>query len=384
MYVARIELTDYRSYRHVDVSIEPGVSVFVGPNGQGKTNLVEAIYYLATLDSHRAATDTPLVRRGAERAVIRMAVVRDDRHLLAELEINPGRANRARVNKAALTRPRELLGLMRAVLFAPEDLALARGDPGDRRRFLDDLLVARAPRFAAVRQDYDRILKQRNALLRSAATTRRSTSGARGTGSELAELRTLDVWDSHLARVGADLLVARLDLVDAIRPLVDKAYDTVAGTHGEVTMEYRSTLGADLPQPRERDVLEAALLAQLSASRREEIDRGVTLVGPHRDELILSIGELPARAYASQGEAWSVALALRLASFDLLTADDTDPVLLLDDVFAELDSERRERLAVQVSKAEQIIVTAAVAADVPEVLSGSRYDVMGEGVQRVR
>lgn len=385
MHVARLELVDFRSYIHVDVSIDPGVSVLVGPNGQGKTNLIEALYYLSTLGSHRVAADGPLVRSGADRSVVRAAIVRDGRQVIAELEINPGRANRARVNQAALPRPRDLLGILPIVLFAPEDLSLAKGDPGDRRRFLDDLLVTRAPRFAGVRQDYDRILKQRNALLKSAAATRRSA----GTP----DLRTLDVWDAHLARAGGQLLTARLELVEAMRPLVEKAYGEVAGPPegfagaggvSAAAIDYRSTLGADQPQPLNRDVLEAALLAQLSASRRDDLERGVTLVGPHRDDLQLRVRDLPARGYASQGESWSLALALRLASLDLLLADGSEPILLLDDVFAELDAQRRDRLASRISTIEQIIVTAAVAADVPDTLSGARYDVMDGEVRRVR
>jgi DNA replication and repair protein RecF len=380
MHLERLGLVDFRSYQSADVALEPGSTAFIGPNGQGKTNLIEAIGFVATQSSHRVATDAPLVRSGAERAVVRAAVVRDGRSLVVELEINPGRANRARVAGAPVPRPREALGVVRTVLFAPEDLALVKGDPSERRRFLDDLLAARAPRYAGVRADYERVLKQRNALLKSAGAARRSGS---------LDLRTLDTWDAHLARTGAELLAGRLELVEALRPLVDKNYDAVASggsgrSGGPAGMAYRSSLGSDAPVDAEPDVLAAALLAGLAAARSDELDRGVSLVGPHRDELVLSIGELPARGYASHGESWSFALALRLASYALLSADGGAPILLLDDVFAELDAERRHRLAELVSPAEQVLVTAAVPEDVPEVLLGARYDVAAGEVTRVR
>ncbi len=380
MHVRHLSLVDFRSYREVAVEFEPGTSVLVGPNGQGKTNLAEALGYIATLGSHRVAADAPLVRQGAERAVIRTVVVRDGRELLVEIEICPGRANRARLGRAPVPRPREVLGVLRTVLFAPEDLALVKGDPSERRRFLDELLVARSPRYAGVRADYDRVLKQRNALLKTAGAARRA--GAAG------DLRTLDVWDGHLARYGSELLAGRLDLVESLRPLVDKAYDAVADGSGPATIDYRCSLGDDLDdafdqRAADRDVLAAAMLAQLARVRGHEVERGVSLVGPHRDELQLSLGAFPARGYASQGESWSYALALRLASYDLLCVDGGEPVLILDDVFAELDSRRRERLAGLVAGAEQLLVTAAVAADVPERLQGARFDVAGGEVRRV-
>jgi len=374
VHVSRLAVTDFRSYPAVDLAIPPGVSSFIGPNGQGKTNLLEAVGYIATLSSHRVASDGPLVRLGAERAVLRTVVERDGRSITAELEINPGRANRARVGGAPLPRPRELLGLLRTVLFAPEDLALAKGDPAERRRFLDDLLVARAPRYAAVRADYDRVLKQRNALLKSAGVTRHSSG---------ADLRTLDVWDAHLTTAGAALLAARIELIEALRPLLDKNYDTVSRGGGPTGMDYRSSLGPDAPLVPDRDLLAAAFTAALSEQRSAELARGVSLVGPHRDDLWLRIGELPVRGYASHGECWSLALALRLAGYDLLRADGGEPVLLLDDVFAELDSERRERLAELVGPAEQVLITAAVPDDVPAALAGARFDVAGSEVRRV-
>jgi DNA replication and repair protein RecF len=380
MYVAHLSLTDFRSYPGAELALEPGVTALVGPNGQGKTNLVEAIGYVSTLGSHRVATDAPLVRLGADRAIIRAAVSRDERQTLVELELNPGKANRARINRAPVPRAREVLGLLRTVLFAPEDLALVKGDPSERRRFLDDLLVARTPRFAGVRADYDRVLKQRNALLKSSYNARRG-------GGDLA---TLDVWDAHLSKAGAELLAGRIELVEALAPRVDKSYDAIADSGGPAVIDYKCSLGPDLPLVVDRDLLAAALLAELSRMRPTELERGVSLVGPHRDDLTLTLGELPAKGYASHGECWSYALALRLASYDLLREDGDgvagggDPVLVLDDVFAELDSHRRDRLAELVATADQVLVTAAVPGDVPEVLAGARFDVMAGEVTRVR
>jgi DNA replication and repair protein RecF len=379
VHVRHLSVTDFRSYPSAELELAPGVTALVGPNGQGKTNLVEAVGYLATLDSHRVATDAPLVRSGAERAVVRGAIVRDGREIRLEVEITPGKANRARVNGAPVPRAREVLGALRTVLFAPEDLAIVKGDPGERRRFLDDLLVSRAPRFAGVRADYDRVLKQRNALRKSSGAARRSGGSA---------LRTLDVWDSHLATAGAELLAGRIELVDALAPLVDKSYAAISGGGGPSAITYRSSLDESGETPGgpgvDRDVLSAALAAALAGVRDQELDRGVTLVGPHRDELVLTLGELPAKGYASHGESWSFALALRLAAYDLLRADGGEPVLILDDVFAELDDIRREQLAQLVAPAEQVLVTAAYAGDVPAALTGARYDVEGGQVTRVR
>jgi DNA replication and repair protein RecF len=381
VHVVALSLTDFRSYAQVDLELRPGITSFLGPNGQGKTNLVEAVGYVATLDSHRVAADAPLVRFGADRAVVRAQVARADRTSLVEIEINPGRANRARINRSPVPRPREVLGLLRTVLFAPEDLALVKGDPGERRRFLDDLLVARAPRMAGVRGDYDRVLKQRNALLKSASAARRGGTGAGDA------LRTLEVWDTHLATLGGELLAARLDLVAALSPLVEAAYDTVSSGSGPAALAYVCSLGPGVELQPDRTWLVGALLAGIEARRRDELDRGVSLVGPHRDDLLLRLGSAPAKGYASHGESWSFALALRLASYDLLRHDGSDggePVLVLDDVFAELDVARRARLAELVASAEQVLVTAAVEADVPELLVGDRIDVRAGGVSRAR
>jgi DNA replication and repair protein RecF len=394
VYVRHLQLTDFRSWASVEVPLAPGVNVLVGRNGTGKTNLMEALGYLATLGSHRVATDAPLVRSGTARAVIRAAVVSAGRELLLEMEIARDRRNAARINRAPLTRPRDLLGVLRTVLFAPEDLALVRGDPTERRRFLDEVLIMRAPRLAGVRSDYDRVLKQRNALLKSAGAARRG-----------GDLSTLDAWDEHLVATGAELVHARLTLVAALRPRVVAAYADVAGADQVVDLVYRSTIplaeppagpgaeagasgGADPPGaetvgvPRvgradptgvpERDELAAAMLVELGRMRSRELERGISLVGPHRDDLDLLLRGDPAKGYASHGESWSFALALRLASFALLRADGVDPVLVLDDVFAELDVGRRDRLAGLVADAEQVLITAAVGADVPAELGGVR------------
>src|SRR4051812_42283912 len=367
MYVRRVELTEFRSYERVVVDFDSGVAVLVGQNGTGKTNLVEALGYVATLDSHRVATDAPLVRAGAASAVIRCAVVHDGRELLVELEIVPGKANRARLNRSPARRPREILGALKMVLFAPEDLELVRGDPEQRRRYLDDLLVARQPRYAGVRADYDRVIKQRNALLRTAYLTRK-VGGTRGQ-----DLSTLAVWDQHLAQHGAELLAGRLELVAALGPHLTKAYDAVAAGRSSASIVYASRLGEALAA--DRPALEEALLPSLAERRTAEVERGVTLVGPHRDDLALTLGDLPVKGYASHGESWSFALALRLAAYDLLRSDGIEPVLVLDDVFAELDSGRRDRLAALVIDATQLLVTCAVPEDVPSTLRGVRYDV---------
>jgi DNA replication and repair protein RecF len=383
LYVAHLTLVDFRSYAIAEVSLEPGATAFIGRNGQGKTNLVEAIDYLSRLASHRVAGDAPLVRAGTDRALVRAAVVRDGREAILEVEINPGRSNRARVNRADLPRARELVGLVRTVVFAPDDLALVKGDPAGRRAFLDDLLVMRAPRLAGVRQDYERVLKQRNSLLKTAGAARR------GSSSEDAALSTLGVWDAHLARTGAEILAERLRLVGELRPYVGNAYATVArgATSDDAGLEYQPSL--DIGDLTDRAALTERLLEELERRRPDELDRGVSLVGPHRDELALTLGNgepstprLPVRGYASHGESWSFALALRLASYDLVRADGDDPILILDDVFAELDSDRRAQLAELVAGAEQVLVTAAVAADVPEKLAGTRYLVADGQVTR--
>jgi DNA replication and repair protein RecF len=372
VYVRHLQLGSFRSWERVDIALGPGPTVFVGRNGEGKTNLVEAVGYLATMGSHRVSSDAPLVRHGDTQAVVRAALRRGDRELLVEIEINPGRANRVRVNRGPLPRPRELLGLVRTVLFAPEDLALVRGDPTERRRFLDELLVTRTPRLAGVRADYDRVLKQRNALLKSARL-------ARGKAIE-----TLDVWDGHLTDFGGQLLFARLQLIADLAPHMARSYADVAGVDGAVAgLGYSSTVplagtgislvaGAALPTA---DELTAAMRERVAERRNDELDRGMTLVGPHRDDVVIHLGPAQAKGFASHGESWSLALALKLATFALLRVDGEDPILILDDVFATLDAERRTALAAVARSAEQTLITAAVVDDVPTELRGARVEV---------
>ena len=396
MYLEKLSLTDFRSYAQVDLNLEPGVTVLVGSNGIGKTNLMEAIGYLATLNSHRVSTDAPLLRFGAERAMIRAKLVRGEQSTVLELEINAARANRGRINRSNPVRARDLLGICQTVLFAPEDLALVKGDPSNRRRFLDELLVSLMPRHAATRSDYDRVLKQRNALLKSAR------SGKFTAGHEA----TLDVWDQHMARAGAELLHARLELVDRLQPHLNNAYAQLTDGSKEAAAVYRSTLqdimdddgagpaagdgtGAASVQAEDLRLLSVEQLTDryiqaFAAARRKELERGISLVGPHRDELELVLGSAPAKGYASHGETWSMCLSLRLASYYVMLDDartgGSPPILILDDVFAELDVQRRRKLAAIVSGAEQVLVTAAVEADIPAELTGRRVKVIPGGI----
>ena len=392
MHLTRLSLTDFRSYREADVTLGPGVTTFQGQNGQGKTNLVEAAGYLATFGSHRVATDAPLIRQGADRAILRGLIAAAGRESLLEIEINPGRANRVRLNRAPAPRPREVLGVLRCVLFAPEDIAVVKGDPDQRRRYLDDLLVAMRPRYAGVRADYERVLRQRTALLKSVKARGGVPAGA------------LEVWDDHLVTAGVQLTAGRIRLVRELRPLVAACYSSVSGTERDTGLWYRMSAAASTrpsagddhgdgtaspdaasadaaspdaapdPEP-DPEKLAITLREALAARHRAELERAVCLVGPHRDELELRIGGLPARGYASHGESWSMALALRLAAYQLLRSSGEDPVLMLDDVFAELDSGRRDRLAELVRDAEQVLVTAAVPQDVPAGLAGARFRV---------
>lgn len=403
VYLEHLSLTDFRSYAQVDLPLQPGVTVLVGSNGIGKTNLMEAIGYLATLSSHRVSSDGPLLRFGTDRALVRARVVRGGQTTVLELEINASRANRGRINRSNPVRARDLLGICQTVLFAPEDLALVKGDPSNRRRFLDELLVSLIPRHSATRTDYDRVLKQRNALLKSART------GKFTAGHEA----TLDVWDQHMARAGAELLHARLDLVERLRPHLAKAYAQLTDGSKEAGAVYRSTLqnlmdddggaapgagsssavagsgvsgSAGIEDLRSLTVeeLTARYVQAFAASRRKELERGISLVGPHRDELELVLGEAPAKGYASHGETWSMCLSLRLASYYVMLDDartgGSAPILILDDVFAELDVHRRRKLAAIVSGADQVLVTAAVDADIPEELSGRRVKVIPGGI----
>ncbi|MDT5136084.1 MAG: replication and repair protein RecF, partial [Mycobacterium sp.] len=284
MYVRHLGLRDFRSWARAELDLEAGRTVFVGPNGFGKTNLVEALWYSTTLGSHRVGTDAPLIRAGAQRAVVSTIVVSDGRELAIDLEIAAGRANKARLNRSPVRSTREVVGVLRAVLFAPEDLALVRGDPADRRRYLDELATVRRPMIAGVRADYDKVLRQRTALLKSLA-------GARFRGDQGA-LDTLDVWDSRLAEHGAQLMAARIDLVNQLTPEVEKAYQVLAPESRSVSIGYRASTDSVVPAlhlAADRDVLEAAMLTALAARRSAELERGVCLVGPHRDDLELRL-----------------------------------------------------------------------------------------------
>ena len=366
MYVRHLGLRDFRSWANVELELTPGRTVFVGSNGYGKTNLVEALWYSSTLGSHRVATDAPLVRLGAQRAVVSTIVVNEGRECAVDLEITAGRANKARLNRSPVRSAREVIGVLRAVLFAPEDLALVRGDPGDRRRYLDDLAAVRRPRVAAIRADYDKVLRQRTALLKSA-------SGARFRGDRGA-LDTLDVWDGHLAAHGAELMAARMTLVNELAPEVQKSYQLLAPASRPASISYHASVDTEPDRP-DVEMLRTALLEKMAARRDAELDRGVCLVGPHRDDLELRLGEQSAKGFASHGESWSMALALRLAAYELLRAEGSDPVLLLDDVFAELDTARREALATAAASAEQVLVTAAVLDDIPRDWVADRVDI---------
>jgi DNA replication and repair protein RecF len=413
VHLTSLELIDFRSYPELSLPLQPGITVFVGPNGQGKTNIVESLWYLATLSSHRVPHDAALVRRGASTAIIRAAFVRAGRELQVDLQITPGKSNRARVQGAALNRLRDLLGEVRAVLFAPEDLGLVKADPEGRRRFLDELLFLIAPRYAGVKADYDRVVKQRTGLLKQMRTMRRGGSGRAvgGLDPEEAAASTLQVWDEQLARFGAELLRARVHLVNRLRPHVGYSYLRVATDAGaEASLDlppdqrgsvdspadvsYRSSVldslqtpEGELPGLRE---IHDALLAETAAKRDDEIDRGVTLVGPHRDDMEIRLHGFPAKGYASHGESWSLALSLRLGSYDLLRLEEGDlgdgePILVLDDVFSELDTSRRERLGRIITDASQVLVTTANDSDIPDSLEGEIHVVDVElGEARVR
>lgn len=391
MYVQHLSLTDFRSYSQLDVALEPGVTVFVGPNGVGKTNIVEAVGYLGSLSSHRVSTDKPLIAFDADRALVRGRLVRGAQATSVELEINSDRANRARINRANPVRARDAAGILRTVLFAPEDLSLVKGDPANRRRFLDDLMVQLVPHHAGIRGDYERVLKQRNALLKS-------LRGGRLTSSHEA---TLEVWDQHLATVGSQLLHARLAVLTRLLPHMQKAYRELTDGSKTATAAYRSSLAGTVPEDDDGqsgsdsedlsflsiDELTGRFLAVIAEQRRRETERGISLVGPHRDEVELMLGRAQVKGYASHGETWSMALALRLGSYYLLNDDDqtpgSSPVLILDDVFAELDTDRRDRLAAVVAGAEQVLVTAAVGEDVPAALVGRQFAVVPGGFREV-
>jgi DNA replication and repair protein RecF len=383
MFIKHLSLASFRNYKNAEIALQRGVNLLVGPNGQGKTNLVEAIRYLSTLSSHRVAGYLPLIKQDEPQAAVRAMASHADRDILIELELNRDSANKARVNKSPVPRVRDILGLVNSVTFAPEDLDIVKRDPTNRRAFIDELVVQVWPRFAGVYSDYERVLKQRNTLLKT----------ARQTGAKGSALSTLDAWDQSLVSYGSEIIAARVDLVERLRPHLFEAYQSIAIANNEPRILVKSSLlGTAIPsgwgddddaedleyiQTADRTEIEALYSAKLATVRNKELERGITLVGPHRDDLVLMLGTLPAKGYASHGETWSYALALRLASIALLRAETRtgDPILILDDVFAELDAGRRARLAGMVAGNEQVLITAAVAEDVPEELIATVFHV---------
>ena len=378
MIVSHLSLTDFRNYESAEVELRSGPNLFVGSNGQGKTNLVESIGYLSTLSSHRVSTDQALIRQGSELAIVRARLEHADRQLLVELQLNRSGANRAQVNRVAV-KPRELPRYTASVLFAPEDLALVRGEPAGRRRFLDQLLVQLIPRFAGVQSDFERVLRQRNTLLKS----------ARGARVAEGQLSTLELWDERLVALGTEIIVGRQELVDRLQPQVAQAYASIAGDAHRAELAFQLSVGTSRPDEelasdpgtgRASEPAEVAeqFRAALARVRRDELDRGLTLIGPHRDDLLLALNALPARGYASHGESWSFALALKLASAAVLRADSAvgDPIVILDDVFAELDEDRRAKLASAIGDYEQVLITAAVFDDVPAPLAAHAVHIL--------
>ena len=373
MFVAALGLTDFRNYESLDIELHPGPNLVVGSNGQGKTNLVEALAYLSTLGSHRVSSDVALIRQGRDAAIVRARLRHGERQLLVELQLNRTGANKAQVNRSPV-KTRDLPRSFSSVLFAPEDLAIVRGEPSVRRRFMDELLVLRVPRMSGVMADYDRVLRQRNTLLKSARAARSP------------DLSTLDIWDERLVALGSELIEARSRLVTDLGPEVATAYAAIAGAdHAARLHSHLSILSSRAVDEEEDDetanrdgVVTMDVAANhfrdaLARVRRAELDRGLTLVGPHRDDLVLELNGMPARGYASHGESWSFALSLKLASAQVLRRESQagDPVLMLDDVFAELDESRRERLADAIADYEQVLITAAVFGDVPVRLAGN-------------
>jgi DNA replication and repair protein RecF len=414
VFIKHLSLANFRNYKTAEVELAPGVNLIVGPNGQGKTNLVEAIRYLSTLSSHRVAGYLPLIKAGETSAVIRAFASFDDRDILVEAELNRESANKGRVNKSPVSRARDILGYVNTVTFAPEDLDIVKRDPSNRRAFIDELVIQVWPRFAGVYADYDRVLKQRNTLLKT----------ARNTGAKGSALSTLDAWDASLISYGSEIVAARIDLVNRLQPFLFGAYQSIAVANNEPRILVKSSLaGAVIPAVyggagsaaaglsagasagagaveeddldgsdglefisiSDREEISRLFEAKLAVVRAKELERGLTLIGPQRDDLVLMLGDLPAKGYASHGESWSYALALRLASVEMLRAETRsgDPVLILDDVFAELDAGRRERLASMVANNEQVLITAAVAEDIPEVLKAKRFDVRAGEVTSV-
>lgn len=382
MHVKHLTLSNFRNYSTVELPLAQGINLLVGKNGQGKTNLAEAIFYSATLSSHRVSGYLPLIKQGETKAIIRLLARFEDRENLLELELTTEGSNRARINKSETPRVRDVLGYVNAVIFSPEDLDIVKRDPSNRRAFIDELIVQLTPRMAGVYSDYERVLKQRNTLLKSARNMSASASG----------LSTLDSWDQSLVRIGSEIIAARFDITSRLAPYLQAAYAAIADEKNDPSIRIKSSLATNdidsdgsetFLNTGERQDIEKLFQDRLAAVRSKEMERGITLVGPHRDDLLLLLGTLPAKGYISHGESWSYALALKLASADLIRKDARagDPVLILDDVFAELDSTRRSRLAALVSHNEQVIITAAVAEDVPSELSATRFNVLAGSLE---
>ena len=374
MHVITLTAVDFRSYSFVEINLEPGVTTFIGSNGQGKTNLVEAISYCSTLSSHRVSQDLPLVKADQPRAIVRTGVKYLDRTNWLEVEIWPSKTNKAKLNGSDCKKTKDILGILQTITFSPEDLILVKGDPGQRRYFLDELLVQKSSSYAGIKTDYERVLKQRNALLKSAGPARRNNLDS--------VLATLDIWNEQLINFGSQIILARHQIIKELLPYVSKSYAELAPSSKALNITYLPNVSAE--NMTLNDLVEA-MKKKLQERQQDELDRGLTLVGPHRDDLEIMIGELPAKGYASHGESWSVALALRLASFDLLKATSPagDPVLILDDVFAELDVTRRNQLILRVKNVEQVLITAAVAEDVPKELVGNKLYVNNGKVEKI-
>ena len=379
MFAKRVKLTNFRNYESADIEFTSGVNLIYGPNGQGKTNLVEALNFFAGLDSHRVAGHTPLIKQGESTAIISLDLSHENRDLLLEYEINTDSSNRARLNKSEVAKPKDILGYLNSVIFAPEDLDIVKRDPSNRRAFLDQLIVQFNPRMHGVYADYDRVLKQRNTLLKS----------ARATGTKGDSLSTLDAWDQALVKNGTEIIAARVSITKKLSPSLVTNYQNIAITNNQPTMFIRSSVvesskldqddleTQDALEKTNKEEISELFQQKLSLVRPKEIERGITLVGPHRDDLQLNLGSLPAKGYASHGESWSYALSLKLASLEILKSESKlgDPILILDDVFAELDKDRRQKLSDLVQQNEQVLITAAVIEDVPGNLLANKFQV---------
>ena len=387
MFVKKVRLTNFRNYKNAEVELSQGVNLLHGSNGQGKTNLVEAVNFFASLSSHRVSGTTPLIKQSEQTAIISVELAHEDRELLLEFELNAESANRARLNKSPVAKAKDILGYLNSVIFAPEDLDIVKRDPTNRRAFIDQLIVQFTPRMLGVYSDYERVLKQRNTLLKS----------ARATGTKGDALSTLSAWDESLVKLGSEIIAARVLIAEKLSPGLVSNYQAIAKSNNEPRMFIKSSIlgdsSTDAEESDETEYLETAdreqiakLFAEkLALLRPKELERGITLVGPHRDDLVLILGSLPAKGYASHGESWSYALALRLASLEILRAESRlgDPILILDDVFAELDTDRRAKLAQLVMGNEQVIITAAVLEDVPETLLAKRFSVVAGEITNV-